>query len=76
MCACQVTSVVYNFSTVWTVAHQAPLCMGFSRQEYWGGLLYPPSGDLPDSGIEPVSLTSSALAGGFFTTRTTREALI
>ena len=69
-------SHIQLFSTVWTVVHQAPLCMGFSRQEYWGGLLYPPSGDLPDSGIEPVSLTSFALAGGFFTTRTTGEALI
>ena len=46
--------------------------MGFSRQEYWGGL--PPSGD-PDSGIEPASLTSSALASRFFTTRSTWEAL-
>ena len=51
-----------------TVAHQAPLSMGFSRQEYWSGLLCPPPGDLPNPGIEPVSLMSPALAGRFFTT--------
>ena len=43
--------------------------MGFSRQEYWSGLPCPPPGDLPDPGIEPSSLASPALAGGFFTTR-------
>ena len=42
--------------------------MGFHRQEYWSGLPCPPPGDLPDSGIEPMSLTSPAMAGGFFTT--------
>ena len=42
--------------------------MGFSRQEYWGGLLCPPSGDLPDPGIKRASLASPALAGDFFTT--------
>ena len=57
-----------------TVAHQAPLSKGFSRQEYWSGLPCPPPGDFPDSGIQPVSLASSALAGGFFTTSTTWEA--
>ena len=51
----------------WTVAHQAPLSMGFSRQENWSGLPFPSPGDLPDPGIEPVS---PALAGGFFTTET------
>ena len=40
------------FATLWTVAHQAPLSIGFSRQEYWSGLPYPPPGDLPDPGIE------------------------
>ena len=45
---------------------QAPLSMGFSRQEYWSGLPCRPPGDLPDPGIEPASLMSSALAGGFF----------
>ena len=47
---------VQLFVTPWTVAHQAPLCMGFSRQEYWSGLPCPPPGDLPDPGIEPSSL--------------------
>ena len=46
----------------WTVAHLAPLSIGFPRQEYWSGLPFPPPGGLPDSGIQPVSL---ALAGGF-----------
>ena len=54
--------------TLWTVAHQAPLSMGFSRQEYWSGLLCPPPEDLPNPRIEPASLISAALAGGFFTT--------
>ena len=45
--------------------------MGFSRQEYWSWLPCPPPGDLPNSGIEPVSLKSPALAGGFFTTSVT-----
>ena len=43
------------FVTVWTVAHQAPLSMKFSRQEYWNGLPFPSPGDLPDPGIEPGS---------------------
>ena len=51
--------------TSWTVAHQAPLSMGFSRQEYWSGAC-PPPGDLPDPGIEHLSLMPPALAGGFF----------
>ena len=59
---------------LWTVALQAPLSMGFSRQEYWSGLPCPPPGDLPDAGIQPVSLMSPELAGGFFTTSTTWEA--
>ena len=50
---------------LWTVAHQAPLSIGFTRQEYWSGLPCPPSGDLPNLGIESVSLISSALAVGF-----------
>ena len=48
-------------ATPWTVAHQAPLSMGFSRQKYWSGLLFPPPGDLPDPEIEPVSPVSPAL---------------
>ena len=53
---------------LWTIARQAPLSMGFSRQEYWHGLSFPPLGDLPDPGTDPVSPASPALAGGFFTT--------
>ena len=67
-------SHVQLFAILWTVAHQAPLSMGFSRQEYWSGLSYPPPGDLPNPGIKPASLMSPALAGGFFTTRATWEA--
>ena len=59
------------FVTLWTVARQAPLSIGFSRQESWSGLPCPPPGDLPDHGIQSKSL---ALAGGFFTTSTTWEA--
>ena len=61
--------------TPWTLAHQVPLSMGFSRQEYWSGLPCPPPGDLPNPGIEPTSLISPALAGEFFTTNVTWEAL-
>ena len=48
-------SRVRLFATPWTVAHQAPPSMGFSRQEYWSGLPFPSPGDLPDAGIEPRS---------------------
>ena len=51
--------------TPWIVAHQAPLSMGFPRQEHWSGLPFPPPGDLPEPGIEP---RSPALAGGIFIT--------
>ena len=64
-------SRVRLFATPWTVARQAPLSMGFSRQEYWSGLPCPPPGDLPDPGIEPASLISPTLAGEFFTTSAT-----
>jgi len=64
-------SHVRLFATLWTVAHQAPLSVGFSRQEYWNGLLCPLPRDLPDPGIEPASLMSPALADRFFTTSTT-----
>ena len=56
-----------DLETPWTVARQAPLCMGFPRQEYWSRLPFPPPGDLPISGIEFTSLVSPAMAGGFFT---------
>ena len=71
MCVLSRFSHVRLFATLWTVAHQAPLCVGFSRQEYWSGLPFPPPGDLPDLGIKPASLMSPALAGGFFATHTT-----
>ena len=61
-------SCVQLFVTPRTVAHQAPLPMGFSRQEYWSGLPFSPSGNLSDPGFEPKSPTSPALAGGIFTT--------
>ena len=57
-----------SFANSWTVAHQAPLSMGFSRQEDWSGFSFPSPGDLPDPGIEPASAASPALAGGFSTT--------
>ena len=66
-------SRVRLFVTPWTVAHQAPLSTGFSRQEYWSGLPFPSPGDLLDQGIEPRSLMSPALADAFFTTRTTNQ---
>ena len=59
---------VQLFATLWIIAHQAPLFMGFSKQEYWSGLPCPPPESLPDPGIERVFLTSPTLAGGFFTT--------
>ena len=64
---------VQLFGTLLTLAHQAPLSMGFSRQEYWRGLPFPPLGDLPDPGVEPMSLVSPVLAGGFFITSATWE---
>ena len=70
-----VAQTCLSLVTPWTVARQAPLSMGFSRQEYWSGLPFPPPGDLPDPGIKPRSLMSPALAGGFFTTSATWEAL-
>ena len=66
-------SRVWLCATPWTVAHQAPLFMRFSRQEYWSGLPCPPSGELPNLGIEPMSLMSPVLAGRLFTTSTNRE---
>ena len=69
MCACVMSrSVVSNSVTPWTVVYQAPLPMRFPRQEYCSELSFPTPGDLPDSGMEPVSLASLPLAGGLFTT--------
>ena len=69
-------SHVRLFVTLWTVAHQAPLSTGFSRQEYWQGLPFPSPGDLPNPGLEATSLMTPEMAGGFFTTSATWEALI
>ena len=63
-----VLSCVWLFATPWTVAHQAPLSMGFPSKNTRVGLPFPPPGDLPDRGIKPMSLASPALAGGLFTT--------
>ena len=71
-----VGSCMHECATLWTVAHRAPLSMGFPRQEYWSALPCHPPGDLPDPGIKPASLTSLALAGRFFTTSATLEALV
>ena len=58
-------SCVQVFVTLWTVACQPLLSMGFSRQKYWSELPCPPPRDLPNPGMDPTSLTSNALAGGF-----------
>ena len=73
-CSCSVALVMSSFVSSWTIAWQAPLSMGFSKQEYWGGLPHPPPGNLSDPGFQPASLVSLALAGRFFTTGTTWEA--
>ena len=70
---CESLNCVWLSVTPWTVAHQAPPSMGFSRREYWSGLPCPPPGDLPDPGIEPGS---PALAGRLFTIWASREALL
>ena len=63
-----VLSHVSAFATLWTVVCQAPLSMGFSRQEYWSGLPFPTPGDLSNPGIKPTSPKDPALAGGLLTT--------
>ena len=68
-----VTKSCSTLVTPWILGLQAPLSMGFPRQEYWSGLPFPSPGDLLNPGIELVSLTSFALSGGFFTTRATWE---
>ena len=65
---CSSVQLCRLFVTPWTVAHQAPLCMGFPRQEHWSVLPCPPPGDLPNPGLGPTSLVSPALPGGLFTT--------
>ena len=64
---------VQLFVTLWTLAHQTPLSIRLSRQGYWGGWPCPSPGAFYDPGIEPLSLKSPALAGGFFSTRATWE---
>ena len=77
VCTCIYAYMLSYFSrvqlceTLWIVAHQTPLSMGFPGQEYWSGLTFPSPGDLPDPGIKLESLTFSAMASGFFTTSTT-----
>ena len=73
LCMC-VLSGVSVFATSCTVAWQAPLPVELFRQEYWRAMPFPPVGDLPNPGIEPVSLMSPALGVGFFTTSATWEA--
>ena len=68
----QLISCVQRFETLWTAAHQAPLSMGFPKQEYWRWLPFPPPGDLLNPGSNPC-LISPALAGRFFTTSATCE---
>ena len=75
MHACCHFSHAQSFVTRWTVAYHAPQSTGFSKQENWSGLPCPPLGDLPNVGIKPASLMSPALAGEFFTTSATWEAL-
>ena len=74
--ACMLSRIsrVLLSETLWTVAHQAPLSMGFSRPEYWSGLLCSSPRDLPDRAIKPLSLMSPALESGFFATSTTWKA--
>ena len=75
MCTCSVTQSCLTLCDPMDCTCQAPLSMGFSRQEHWSGLPLPPSGDLPDAGIEPSSPVFPALAGRFFTTAPTWKAL-
>ena len=69
LCVCALVSQWWpTLCNPWTVAHQAPLSMEFSGQEYWSGLPFPSPGDLPDPGTVPTPLAAPALAGGFFAT--------
>ena len=73
LCVCSIAKSCLTLATPWTVASQAPLSMGFSRQEYWSGLPFPLPGDLPDPGIEPVSPAAPALETLSLNYRTGRE---
>ena len=74
-CVLSCFSYVWLYVTIeltpWTIAHKVPLSIGFSKQEYWSGLPFPSPGNLPDSGIKPVSLMSPALTGRYLITSTT-----
>ena len=70
VCVLKSLSLVWLFTTPWTVAHQVPLFMGLLRLEYWSGLPLPPPEDLPNPGTKPMSPASPAMAGGCFTTET------
>ena len=69
VCVRSVAQSCLTLVTSWTIAHQAPLSMGLSRQGYWSGLPFPPSGDRPYPGMETVSPASPSLVGGFFITK-------
>ena len=69
----QLLGCAHLIETLETIAHQAPLSIGLSWQEYWSRLPFPPPGDLPNSGIEPASPTSPTLAGRVFTTEPCRK---
>ena len=71
---CSVTQSYLTLEAPWTVAHQAPLSVEFSRQEYWSGLPFSTPGDLLNPAIKTASLRSPALVGGFFTISATWEA--
>ena len=68
LCCARSLPLCQLFATLWTVACQAPVSMGFSKLGYWSGLPCPPPGDLPDPGTEPTYLMSPSLSGSFFTT--------
>ena len=76
MSVCVSRSIVSDSAIPWTVAHQAPLSMGFPRQKYWSGIPCPPPGDLPNLGDQTCTSMSPALAGRFFTTSATWETLL
>ena len=63
MNACLIAKSVQLFATLWTITHQVPLSKGFSRQEYWSGLLCPPAEDLPNPGIDAISCVSCTVRG-------------
>ena len=82
ICTCMYVCMLSRFShvqlfvTAWTVAHQAPLSKGFSRQEYWSGLPGLPPGDLPDSRIEPASSATPALQADSLSTESPGKPMI